>query len=80
MWAGSPSISWVLVRYTHLQPLLELLLKGEAHVDRVSVLVEPQFRGEKMGFEASQREEEPLRLENLLTDLVRQTWGCPFHR
>lgn len=62
------------------QPLLELLLKGEAHVDRVSVLVEPQFRGEKMGFEASQREEEPLRLENLLTDLVRQTWGCPFHR
>ena len=33
------------------QPLLELLLKGEAHVDRVSVLVEPQFRGEKMGFE-----------------------------
>ena len=32
-----------------------------------------QFSGEKMGFEASQREEEPLRLENLLTDLVRQT-------
>lgn len=38
-----------------------------------------QFSGEKIDLGASRREEEPLKLENVLTDLARQTWGCPFH-
>lgn len=51
-----------------------------------------QFSGEKIEFGSSRKEEEPLKLENVLfyfifyfflenvlTDLSRQTWGCPFH-
>lgn len=55
------------------QALLELLLKGRLMLIGYLSWWNLQFSGEKMGFEASQREEEPLRLENLLTDLVRQT-------